>query len=127
MKTQMMRSTTNKVVAGVAGGVAEAFGWDVTLVRLGFVVLTLAHGGGLLLYLVLMLVMPKSTQPSVMQQAAAGLGEGGYQLPTTDRNRTLGYVLLAVGAIMLAGMLHITGPVIAVAIIGAGYYLLRKR
>ena len=132
MTTQMTRSTTNKVIGGVAGGIAETYGWDVTLVRLGFVVLTLAHGAGLLLYLALMLVMPKVATAAPAQQATGATGEGGYhlpsaQLPTADRNRTLGYVLMGVGALMLAGMLHIAGPVIAIAILAGGFYLLRHR
>ncbi len=73
MKTQLTRSMTNKKIAGVAGGIAEAFGWDATLVRLGFVALTLLHGGGVLLYVILMLLMPKVGEPSLGQQAVAGV------------------------------------------------------
>ena len=73
MTTQLTRSMTNKKVAGVAGGIADAFGWDVTLVRLGFVALTLLHGGGVLLYLVLLLIMPKVGERALGQQAVAGV------------------------------------------------------
>jgi phage shock protein PspC (stress-responsive transcriptional regulator) len=124
MTTQIMRSMTNKRLGGVAGGIAAAFGWDVTLVRLGFVLLALAHGSGVLLYLVLWLVLPQAEQPSLAAQAVAGAR--AYTMPTTDRNRTLGYVLLGVGAFLLASMLEITGPVIALLILAAGWYL-RKR
>jgi phage shock protein PspC (stress-responsive transcriptional regulator) len=127
MKTQLTRSMTNKKVAGVAGGIADAFGWDVTLVRLGFVALTLLHGGGLLLYVILMLVMPKVGEPSLGQQAVAGAQQATYTLGSHDRNRTLGYVLLGFGALLLANMLHISGPALAIAIIAAGYYLLKHR
>ncbi len=125
MKTQIKRSTTNKVVTGVAGGVAEAFGWDPTLVRLGFILLTVLHGGGLLLYVVLLLLMPKATQPFTVQEPVAG-GQAQYRFPNTDRNHVLGYALLGVGTIMLASMLNISGPMIAVLLAGAGLYLLRK-
>jgi phage shock protein PspC (stress-responsive transcriptional regulator) len=127
MKTQLTRSMTNKKVAGVAGGIADAFGWDVTLVRLGFVALTLLHGGGLLLYVILMLVMPKVGEPSLGQQAVAGAQQATYTLGSHDRNRTLGYVLLGFGALFLANMLHISGTAMAIAIIAAGYYLLKHR
>ncbi len=125
MKTQLNRSMTNKVVGGVAGGVADAFGWDPTLVRVGFVLLTLAHGVGLGLYLLLLLVMPKAGQASIFQQVDTGLQQKAYSLPNTDRNHKLGYTLLAVGMFMLASMLNITGPVIALMVIAAGYYLLK--
>ena len=127
MKTQLTRSMTNKKIAGVAGGIADACGWDVTLVRLGFVALTLFHGGGLLLYVILMLVMPKVGEPSLAHQAAAGAQHASPTFQSQDRNRTLGYVLLGLGALMLASALHITGPVMAIAILGAGYYLLKQR
>lgn len=126
MRTQLSRSTTNKFIGGVAGGIAEAFGWDPALVRLGFVLVTLAHGGGLLLYLVLMLVLPKAGQPSLAQQTVARVQQNQYHLPSSSRNSTLGYVLLGVGAIMLAGMLDPAGPIIALLIIGNGWYLLRR-
>lgn len=127
MKTQLRRSKTNKMLGGVAGGLAEAFGWDPTLVRLGFVLLTLAHGGGLLLYLLLLLVMPKADELSLARQAVANAGSTFESVRAGDRNRTLGYALIGAGAVMLAGMLHISGPVLAILVIGAGWYFLRQR
>ena len=127
MTTQLTRSMTNKKVAGVAGGIADAFGWDVTLVRLGFVALTLLQGGGVLLYLVLLLIMPKVGERALGQQAVAGVQQAAATLRSQDRNRTLGYVLLGVGALMFASMLHSSGPIMAIALLGAGYYLLKQR
>ncbi len=127
MQTQLRRSTTNKVVGGVAGGIADTYGWDPTLVRLGFVLLALMHGGGVLLYLLLLVFMPKTGGTTAPQQAVAGFEQGTNTLFTQDRNRTLGYALIGVGAFMLAGMLHLAGPVMALMIAGAGLYLLRKR
>ncbi|MBV9790521.1 MAG: PspC domain-containing protein, partial [Chloroflexi bacterium] len=120
MRTQLTRSMTDKKIAGVAGGVAEAFGWDVTLVRLGFIGLALLHGSGLLIYLILMLLMPKVGEQSLGQQAIAGAQHASSRLGLQDRNRTLGYVLLGLGALMLASILDISGPVIAIATLGAG-------
>ena len=55
-----MRST-NKVVAGVLGGLAEFFGIDSTLVRICFVALSIFSAGfpGLLLYIIMLLLMPE--------------------------------------------------------------------
>jgi phage shock protein PspC (stress-responsive transcriptional regulator) len=55
---QLTRSETNKRLAGVAGGIAEYFGIDPILVRIGFVVAGLM-GWGVLLYIVLWIVLPK--------------------------------------------------------------------
>jgi signal transduction histidine kinase len=46
------RSQTNRLVLGVAGGIAETLGVDAFLVRLAFGVLTVANGLGIVLYLV---------------------------------------------------------------------------
>jgi phage shock protein PspC (stress-responsive transcriptional regulator) len=47
------------MLAGVCGGIAEYLGWDPTMVRLGWIILTLLGGSGILIYLVLWLVMPQ--------------------------------------------------------------------
>lgn len=52
--------SNNKMLAGVCGGVAEYLGWDPTIVRVIWIVLTLAGGSGILLYLILWLVMPQA-------------------------------------------------------------------
>ncbi len=56
---RLMRSMSDRMIAGVAGGLAEYLSVDVTLVRLAFVILALAGGPGLLIYLILWLVMPE--------------------------------------------------------------------
>lgn len=55
----LTRSQSQKKIAGVAGGIAKNYGWDATLVRLGFVLLFICGGSGLLIYLILWLIMPK--------------------------------------------------------------------
>ena len=57
---RLCRSSSQKMLAGVCGGVAEYLGWDVSIVRVIWIVLTLAGGSGILLYLILWLVMPQS-------------------------------------------------------------------
>ena len=127
MQTQLMRSTTDKVIGGVCGGIAESFGLDPVLVRLGFVALTIFTGFGLGIYLVLMLVLPKMDEQPLMRQAFVGAEQRIHSLHNNDRNRTFGYILLAVGGLMLVNMLHLSGPVFALMLVGAGWYLLRGR
>ena len=52
--------SSNKILAGVCGGIAEYFDVDPTLLRVIYVILSLFGAGfaGLLLYLILMLIMP---------------------------------------------------------------------
>jgi len=57
---RLYRSITDRKFAGVAGGLAEYFVMDPLLIRLAFVILTLAGGGGLLIYVVLWIVTPEN-------------------------------------------------------------------
>ena len=55
---QLYKSSTNKKIAGVCGGIGEYFGIDPTIVRLGFVALTFLAGGGLAAYIIAAIIMP---------------------------------------------------------------------
>ncbi len=57
-----LRRSRNKMIAGVCAGIAEYFNLDPTLVRVGYVLLSIFTAGfpGLLLYVILMIVMPQS-------------------------------------------------------------------
>ncbi len=59
-KKKLTRSSTDRMVAGVAAGLAEHFDIDPTLVRLLFVLTSLAGGPGLLAYIILWIVMPEA-------------------------------------------------------------------
>jgi phage shock protein PspC (stress-responsive transcriptional regulator) len=58
LRSQLRRSRGDKVIGGVAGGLAEYSGIDALLWRVGFVALTLAGGTGIIVYLLLWLLMP---------------------------------------------------------------------
>jgi phage shock protein C len=51
----------NKAIAGVCAGIAEYFGWDVTLFRIVFVLASILSVAfpGILVYVVLWVVMPR--------------------------------------------------------------------
>lgn len=58
----LQRSNRNKIIAGVCGGLAEWLGWDVTLVRVLYVVVSLLSVAfpGLIVYIILWVLMPKA-------------------------------------------------------------------
>jgi phage shock protein C len=58
MAKRLQRSRTERMIAGVCGGVAEYFEVDPTLVRLIWVAITVMAGAGILLYLIMWVVMP---------------------------------------------------------------------
>jgi phage shock protein C len=59
MSSQLIRSESDRVVAGVAGGIARRFGLNSTLVRLAWFVAVLFGGFGILAYLILWMALPK--------------------------------------------------------------------
>lgn len=60
MSGKLKKSSHNKMIAGVCGGIAEYFDIDPTIVRVAYVVLSLLSTGfpGLLIYIILAFVMP---------------------------------------------------------------------
>ena len=60
MEKRLHRSRQSRQLAGVCGGIAEYLGWDPTLVRVAWIILTLLGGSGILIYLILWLVMPEA-------------------------------------------------------------------
>ena len=57
---KVLRRSSNQMIAGVCAGIAEFLEWDVTLVRVLYVLLSFCSVGfpGLLLYVILWFVMP---------------------------------------------------------------------
>ena len=63
METKLRRSSSNKVIAGVCGGIGAYFGLDPVVVRILLVLFTLFGGAGVLVYLVCWLCMPPDMGP----------------------------------------------------------------
>ncbi|MGY4103857.1 PspC domain-containing protein [Nocardia sp. R16R-3T] len=55
---RLTRSSSDKWIAGVCGGIAEYFGWNANVVRLLFVLSCLLPGPQFIVYLVLWLIIP---------------------------------------------------------------------
>jgi phage shock protein PspC (stress-responsive transcriptional regulator) len=60
----LTRSKTDKVIAGVCGGLGEYFNVDPVIIRLIFVVVTILGGAGVLAYIVMWIIVPESGQKS---------------------------------------------------------------
>jgi phage shock protein C len=58
---RLYRSNSDKMIAGVCGGLAQYIALDPTIVRLVFVLLALTGSAGLWIYLVLWIITP--TEP----------------------------------------------------------------
>ena len=93
----LRRSSTDKVIAGVAGGIGAYFGIDSVIVRIAFIVLTFLGGAGPFLYLIGWLALPTEDSPSVISKA---LGGG-----TPNRFRSLlAVALIGLGLLITANL-----------------------
>ena len=81
-RRKLYRSSANRVLFGVAGGLGEYFNIDPILVRVIIVVLCLTTGFPLILYPILAVIMPKAP---ALGSGSGGLDEfGGIQRGTSD-------------------------------------------
>jgi len=64
-KQKLYRSSSEKMIAGVCGGLGDYLGLDPTIVRLIFILLFVMGGQGLLIYLILWLIMPEAPKQIV--------------------------------------------------------------
>ncbi|MFH1050622.1 MAG: PspC domain-containing protein [bacterium] len=60
MQKRLYRSTKDRMLAGVCGGLAEYFDIDPVIIRVLFVVVTLGAGVGILGYIILWIVVPEA-------------------------------------------------------------------
>ena len=63
---RLYKSSTDKAIFGVCGGIAEYLGIDSLIIRLVLVLFTLAFGAGLLFYIIAALLMPKRPEDGGM-------------------------------------------------------------
>lgn len=122
---RVLRSTSQRWVGGVAGGLAEHWAVPAWTVRLGFVVATLAGGLGLLAYLLMWAFLPLEPVPAGDTAVARSRGGAGW-----DLSGVLGLVALALGGLMALSALGIPVQLTAwapVLLVGAGVVVLWRQ
>jgi phage shock protein C len=116
---RLSRSRDDRMVAGVAGGLGRHLGVDPVILRIVFVVLALAGGGGLLAYLLAWLVIPEEA------------GDGAPAASGADASLLAGLVLVGLGVLLLADRFlpvfswRYLGPVVLIAL--GGLLLARRK
>jgi phage shock protein PspC (stress-responsive transcriptional regulator) len=118
----LLRAKDDRMLWGVAGGLAEHIGFSPTLVRAAFVLTTLFGGAGLLAYLVLAVALPQDdgTGRPVDESVWARLGKV-----------VLVCILVGIALFIAAGLVAVSawvtatghGTVIAIAVIALGFAL----
>jgi phage shock protein PspC (stress-responsive transcriptional regulator) len=85
--SQLMRSATDRKIAGVAGGMAAHFAWDPTLVRVAWVIAGLM-GWGIVAYIILAIVLPTGpTATPAIRIAEERFARGEISAEELDRIR----------------------------------------
>ncbi len=117
MRERLYRSRDDRMVFGVAGGMARYFNIDPVIARLVWVLLFLAVGAGILLYIVAAIVIPEGPAgfPAGSTTTAGGANAGQ---PLVDRPAGQGQVTGRDngGAILLGAVLVLVG----------GWFLLQR-
>ena len=81
--SKLYRSRTDRIIFGVAGGVADYFHFDATIIRIIFILLAF-NGFGIIIYLILALVIPLEPAPGQPGYQSAGQPSGQSQSASSD-------------------------------------------
>ncbi|MCI5886080.1 MAG: PspC domain-containing protein [Clostridiales bacterium] len=65
---KLHKSSTDRIIFGVCGGIGERLGIDSTVIRIAFVVFCLLGGSGVLLYIASAVLMPSEAQINFERQ-----------------------------------------------------------
>ncbi len=103
MDKRIYRSRKERMIGGVAGGIAEYFDVDPVIVRFAFIALTLFNGIGLILYIVGMVIIPEQVlNPDMFSENAAPASVAAE--PVMENRRSRFSIFLGV-ALIIAGIL----------------------
>jgi phage shock protein PspC (stress-responsive transcriptional regulator) len=108
---RLRRSSSNRVIAGVAGGLGDYFGIDPVIFRIGLVLSVFFGGFGLVAYLLLAIFVPTDGEPDSAQRIGRRLHRAGFW-------RGLG--LIFVGLLLLAGLFALAGGAAFAVALGWG-------
>ena len=130
MEKKLYRSSSDRMIWGVCGGIAEYFNMDPTIVRIIAVLLIFANGLGILAYIILAIVVPLEKSGAVtakdaikenVEEIAGTAKELGQKIRTTfaeevDKSRgaegirrphiLIGAIIIAVGLLLLLSNLN---------------------
>ncbi|MCD6303245.1 MAG: PspC domain-containing protein [Anaerolineae bacterium] len=101
---RLYRSSDDKILGGVCGGLARYLGVSASLIRILFVLLALANGLGVLTYFALWVLMPVGAPGSETEDTLDPFGQPKEErAPNEATNRAVvgGAVLVAVGLLLL--------------------------
>lgn len=108
MQKRLFRSRKDRVLAGVSGGLATHLNTDPVIIRVAFVALTLAGGGGILAYIIMWAIIPKEpvsfVKPDEQVPFESEMASTEEATISSNSNGSLiaGSLLITLGALFLA-------------------------
>jgi len=121
MAKKLFRSTTDKMIGGVCGGLAQYLEIDSTVVRiLCAIIILFTWGVGLAAYIVAWILVPED----------AGYAEGSSDVDPEQRRKLIGGILIGVGALVFLGRMFAWFDfkvVMAIVLVAAGVYILVRK
>jgi phage shock protein C len=98
MNNALRRNINNRIIGGVASGLSRYFSIDAWLVRMVFLVLFFAAGGGVLIYLIMWIAIPEDQHLNTNNMET----EFDNKTKKTDSgNIYAGVILISIGALFL--------------------------
>ena len=130
MEKRLYRNRSERMIWGVCGGLANYFDMDPTIVRIIFVLLALANGVGIVVYIIMAIVVPLegskvATSKEVIKENVEEIketaGQIGNEIRSTfekadeedtsgkirRRRNLLGMALIVIGIVILLGTLNL--------------------
>ena len=150
MEKKLYRSHSDRMIAGVCGGLGEYLDVDPVWIRLGLVMMLFGGAGmGFWIYIILWVIMPAQDRPEAtpgetvqanvqeMAERTRELGQGLQQGLQSERAPSSGAIVVAVGFILAGTLLLLNqfglfswlgwGTLWSLALISLGFALLFSR
>ena len=116
---RLTRRTDNKMIAGVASGIAAYLGIEPWIVRIAFVVMVPFGGFGVLAYLIAWLLVP-------IEGSGQSLAGDVLRRPPSGIRSYIGVALILLAVAILASAFSEPGVIWAIALIAFGIFLFRQ-
>jgi len=134
---KLSRSQNEKILAGVAGGLGKYFEIDPLIIRIIFIFLTLFHGFGLLLYLILALIVPSEEGSDNLKSNVGSFAKEVREKAEIIKNKgwwnrkrnIIGLIIIVIGLVFLIDIVlplsfSAWGIIWPLIIIFIGFYLI---
>lgn len=95
MDTRLHKSTKDKIISGVCGGLGEHFRVDSSIIRIIWAIAAFAYGTGILLYIIAAIILPSDDYERVEDDSRS------ENLLNADNSKLIGTIFIISGLLFL--------------------------